>query len=34
LTELLETEASVSKDLSSNISGCGDFNAGRDHFEW
>jgi hypothetical protein len=34
LTELLEAEASVSQDLSGNVSGCGDFDTGGDHFKW
>jgi hypothetical protein len=24
----------MSQDLSGNVSGCGDFNTGTDHFEW
>jgi hypothetical protein len=34
LAELLETKTSVSQDLSGNISGCGNFETGRDHFKW
>jgi hypothetical protein len=34
LTELLKAEATVSEDLSGNVSGGGDFNAGGDHFKW
>jgi hypothetical protein len=30
----LEAETSVSQDLTGNISSCGDFDTGGDHFEW
>jgi hypothetical protein len=30
----LEAETSVSQDLSGNVSCCGNFDTGTDHFEW